>query len=77
MYTTYHFSSIDEFNNDIIESIKTAFKTKSFTITIEEIDDNDLSDEMKTILDERINENVTDYITDEESIVILKEKYGV
>ena len=35
MYTTYHLSSADEVNN-IVESIKTAFKSKPITITVEE-----------------------------------------
>jgi tRNA A37 methylthiotransferase MiaB len=39
MYTTYHLSSPQEINNDIIEAIKAAFKGKQITLTIEE--DND------------------------------------
>ena len=36
MYSTYHFESASEVNEDIIESIKLAFKGKSIVITIEE-----------------------------------------
>lgn len=36
MYTTYHLSSAQELTTDILEAIKTAFKTKPITITVEE-----------------------------------------
>jgi len=36
MYTTYHLSSAQEISLDIIEAIKTAFKEKPISITIEE-----------------------------------------
>ncbi len=36
MYTTFHLSSAQEINNDIIEAIKAAFKSKPITLTIEE-----------------------------------------
>ena len=36
MYTTYHLSSAQELSADILEAIKTAFKTKPITITVEE-----------------------------------------
>jgi hypothetical protein len=36
MYTTFHLRSPQEINNEIIEAIKTAFKGKAITITIEE-----------------------------------------
>jgi hypothetical protein len=39
MYTTYHFSSAEEITSDILEAIKTTFKSKAITITVaEEID---------------------------------------
>ncbi len=36
MYTTYHLSSAQEINTDILEAIKVAFKSKPITITVEE-----------------------------------------
>jgi hypothetical protein len=36
MYTTYHLSSAQEINQDILEAIKIAFKSKAIKITVEE-----------------------------------------
>ena len=36
MYTTYHLSSAEELTTDILEAIKTTFKSKPITITVEE-----------------------------------------
>ena len=36
MYTTYHFQSASEINDDILEAIKIAFKGKPVVITVEE-----------------------------------------
>ena len=56
MYTTYHLSSAQEVNVDILEAIKVAFKSKPITITIEEDRDFELSQETKNMLDTRLNE---------------------
>ena len=78
MYTTYHLSSAQEVNSDILEAIKVAFKSRPITITIEEEDqDFEISQEMKNILDERLLEDESDYITADESIKQLKVKYGL
>lgn len=78
MYTTYHLSSAQEVNSDIIDAIKAAFKSRPITITIEEEDqDYEISQEMKSILDERLLEDESDYISAEESIIQLKNKYGL
>lgn len=77
MYTTYHLDSAQDINTDILEAIKVAFKSRPITITIEEEDDFELTQEMKAILDERLSEDESDYITAEESIRQLKEKYGL
>ena len=78
MYTTYHLSSAQEVNTDILDAIKVAFKSRPITITIEEEEqDFELSQEMKNILDERLLEDERDYITADESIKQLKEKYGL
>ena len=39
MYTTYHFKSASEITTDIVEIIKTSFKSKPIKLTIEEDDD--------------------------------------
>lgn len=37
----------------------------------------DLSDEMITILEERLNDDKSEYISEEESLRLLKEKHGL
>ncbi|MEO0058716.1 MAG: hypothetical protein RLZZ312_363 [Bacteroidota bacterium] len=78
MYTTYHLSSAQEVNSDILDAIKVAFKSRPIVITIEEEEqDFEISQEMKNILDERLLEDESDYITADESIKQLKDKYGL
>ena len=78
MHTTYYLKSAQEVSTDLLDSIKATFKSKSIIITVEEADcDDELSDEMKAILDERLMEDESNYITGEESIAQLKEKYGL
>ena len=36
MYTTYHLTSAQEVNSDILDAIKATFKSKAITIIIEE-----------------------------------------
>lgn len=54
MYTTYHLSSAQEVNVDILEAIKVAFKSRPITITIVEDRDFELSQETKKMLDDRL-----------------------
>jgi len=78
MYTTYHLRSAEELSNDIIEAIKTAFKSKPITIIVEESEtDFDLTTDMKAVLDERMQEDEQTYLTAEESINRLNKKYGI
>ena len=78
MYATYHLSSAQEVNSDILDAIKLAFKSRPITTTIEEeVQDLELSQEIKNLLDERLLENESDYITADVSIKQLKEKYGL
>lgn len=75
MYTTYHLTSAQEINTDILDAIKATFKTKPITIIVEE--DNtefELTDEMKNTLDNRLQENEETYISAEESLNLLYEK---
>ena len=69
MVTTYHLTSAQDINADILEAIKLTFKSRPITIIVEEADNEFfLSSEMKTILDSRLSEDQTNYITSEESI---------
>lgn len=77
MYTTYHISSADEITTDLLDAIKANFKSKSIVITVEEDEDYELSNELKQILDERLAEDKSDYISAEKSINELKNKYGL
>ena len=78
MYTTYHLKSAQELSADIVEAIKVAFKSKPITIIIEEDEDDfDLTSDLKTVLDERLQEDESTYISAEESIKQLNLKYGL
>ena len=77
MYTTFHLDSAQDINTDIIEAIKVAFKSRPITITIEEEEVFELTEEMKAVLEERLMEDGSDYLSAEESIQQLKSKYGI
>ncbi len=78
MTTTYHLNSAQEITIDILEAIKMAFKNKPITIIVEERDDSDeLTAEQKQILDYRLNEDKSTYLTAEDSINELAKKYGL
>jgi len=60
------------------QAIKATFKSKSITITVEETDcDDELTDEMKAILDERLLEDESTYLSEDELFDGLKKKYGL
>ena len=42
MYTTYHLSSAQDLNPDILESIKAAFKSRPIVITVEDTVDEEM-----------------------------------
>ncbi len=78
MYTTYHLKSAQELSTDIVEAIKVAFKSKAITIIIEEDEDDfNLTSDLKTVLDERLQEDESTYISGDESIKQLNLKYGL
>ena len=78
MYATYHLSSAEDVNNEILEAIKATFKSKAITIIVEEDEDYSLlSDEMKAELDNRFAEPDEQYITAESSLNLLNKKYGL
>ncbi|MBK7638732.1 MAG: hypothetical protein IPN93_09350 [Bacteroidetes bacterium] len=77
MYTTYHLKSAQDISTDILDAIKATFKSKPITIIVEEYDnDFELTTEMKAVLDERVQEDESTYLTSEASIDQLKKKYG-
>ena len=78
MHTTYHLTSAQELSSEILESIKATYKTKPITIIVEE--DNSypaLTNDEKEILGERLKEDKHTYLTAEESVSQLKNKYGI
>ena len=78
MYTTYHLTSAQEINTDILDAIKITFKSKPITIIVEEDDNNfELTADMKAVLDKRLQEDEKDYLSAEESINQLNKKYGL
>jgi hypothetical protein len=65
-------------NTDILDAIKATFKSKSITIIVKENeDDYELTNDMKSVLEERLKENEEDYLSAEESINQLNKKYGL
>ena len=78
MYTTYHLKSAQDISTDILDAIKATFKSKPITIIVEEDDsDFELTVDMKTVLDERLQEDESTYLSAEESINQLNKKYGL
>jgi hypothetical protein len=78
MYTTYHLTSAQELNSDILDAIKATFKSKPITIIVkEDEEDFDLTTEMKTVLDDRLQEDEKTYLTGGDSISRLNKKYGL
>ena len=79
LYTTYHLSSAQEVNSDILDAIKATFKSKPITIIVEEDEEEDfeMTTDMKTVLDERLLEDEETYLTAEDSINQLQKKYGL
>ncbi len=78
MYTTYHLTSAQDVSVDILDAIKATYKSKPIRIIVEEADgDVDLSTDMKAVLDERLQDDESAYMTAEESISRLSKKYGI
>jgi hypothetical protein len=78
MYSTYHLTSAQDVSTDILDAIKATFKSKPITIIVEEDHgDFELSSDMKDVLDERLKEDENSYLTAEESVNRLNEKYGL
>jgi hypothetical protein len=76
MYSTFQLSSAQELNNELFDSMKQLYGSKPITITIEDNDDDVLlTPEMRLVLDSRLLEDETTYLTAAQSIEQLKTKY--
>ncbi len=70
MKLTYHFNSAQDIGEDFLEEIKANFKGQNITITVREIiDDSDNEDQSP--------EDVSKYMTEDESINQLNKKFGI
>jgi hypothetical protein len=75
MVTTYHLASAQDVSPDILDAIKATFKSRPITIIVEEDNsDLDLSADMKAVLDERVQEDESSYLSAEESINQIKKR---
>lgn len=78
MYATYHLSSVDEIDAEMLQAIRSTFKSKPITIIVEEDEiPYELSSQQKKILDERLLEDSSNDLTAEESLKKLHSKYGI
>lgn len=78
MYTTYHLKSAQEVNTDLLDAIKATFKSKPITILVkEEESEDELPADTQAVLDERLQEDETTYLSAEESLDQLNKKYGL
>ena len=78
MHTTYHLKSAQELSTDILDAIKATFKSKPITIIVKEDDDDyELTEYMKEVLEERLQEDEATYLPAKESIDQLNKKYSL
>jgi hypothetical protein len=78
MYATFHLSSAEELTTEILDTIRATFKSKPITIIVEEDEsDFELTADMKSVLDERLQEDESTYLSAEESINQLNRKHGL
>ena len=76
MQTRFHFRSAQDITTEMLVKIKSTYKAKPVTIIVEEDNSTDykLSDEQKHILDQRLEEDIAEYLTSTESLERLKRK---
>ena len=76
MQTSFHFRSAQDITTEMLDKIKSTYKAKPVTIIVEEDNSTDykLSDEQKHILDQRLEEDIAEYLTSAESLERLKRK---
>ena len=78
MYTTFHLTSAQDINADILDAIKATYKSRPITIIVEEDEEHiELSSNIKSVLEERMNEDEETYLSGKDSIKQLIEKYGL
>lgn len=79
MYTSYHFTSAQEISDDIIRSIKEAFKAKPVTIIVEEEElvPEGMTTEMVEELEERLHEGKAKFIDATISLKNIRDRYGL
>ncbi|MBN8860979.1 MAG: hypothetical protein J0H29_21485 [Sphingobacteriales bacterium] len=78
MFITYHLTSAQGVSTDILNAIKAAFESKPITIIVEKgKSDFELTTDIKTVLEERLQEDENTYLTAEESLRQLKKKYDL
>lgn len=63
-------------NRQVIINLPDDFNADEVEVIVLKTIKNDLSEEQKTILENRLNEPETEYITSQESLDLLKKKYG-
>lgn len=69
MYTSYHLKSAQDVNTDLLDAIKADFKSKPITILVkEEESEDELPANNQAVLDERLQEDETTYLSAEESL---------
>jgi hypothetical protein len=73
MHTTFHLNSAQDVSSELLDAIKAAYKSKPITIIVEE--EEDISQEMKDILDNRLQEDESTYITSKQSVDMLKKNF--
>lgn len=76
MQTSFHFRSAQDITTEMLDKIKSTYKAKPVTIIVEEDNSTDykLSEEQKHILDQRLEEDIAEYLTSTESLERLKRK---
>lgn len=78
MFKTYHLTSAQDVSTDLLDAIKATFKSKPITIYVEEDEsDFEFTAAKIAILDDRLQEDESTYLTSDESIIQLNKKYGL
>jgi len=63
-------------NRQVIINLPEDFNADEVEVIVLKTIENELSEEQKIILENRLNEPETEYITSQESLDLLKKKYG-
>ena len=63
-------------NRQVIINLPDDFNADEVEVIVLKTIENELSEEQKIILENRLNEPETEYITSQESLDLLKKKYG-